>query len=701
MPDAAILDEIRERLRLAQEYDSENRNRALEDFKFSALGEQWPPELQTQRDMENRPCLTINWTDSLVRQVTNSMRQQRPRMKVHPINDGADQKIAEVIQGLMRHIEVNSSADTAYDTAADHAVRAGGGYWRIVTKYEREDSFNQDIYLKTVNNPFSVYVPPTETPDGSDWDWAIITDKMTRVHFQAEYPGADAASFRPGGYGDSGDWVQKDEIRLAEYYKLDRVDDKLLMMSDGSIRWRKIMGDEGIRVFNAAGIHVVADRDSYRKQLKWYKVGGSEELDSRTTNARFVPLIPVWGYRFVVDGKYHTQGMVRNLRDPAISYNYFRTNEVEIVALQPKAPYVGFEGQFEGHEDTWRDANRKPFPYLETKPVYDQNGQLLPPPTRGAPPQVSPGILQASQSAAQDMRNVSGIYSAGLGEDGNERSGKALTERQRQNEVSNYHFYDNWTRAMCHSGRVILDLIPVIYDVQRVVRILGEDGKPKSVTLNQKQPQNTAAGAIMRVLNDVTVGNYDVVMDVGPGYDTKREEAAEQMTDLMRVIPQAAQVGADILVRNLDWPGAEQLADRLEASNPLAQIDKSLPDDVPGPAKALIAHLQQQVQQMQHQLQMAGIDKHFGLTKQKMIEDTKRLDTMVRSHTELEREQIEDDTWRHDIAVKADTAIGVEHIRAAVQLIGEHLGINHKIAELFSAERQSERQAQAANGAGQ
>src|SRR6266850_68276 len=699
MPDAAILEEIRERLRLAQEYDSENRNRALEDFKFSALGEQWPPELQTQRDIENRPCLTINWTDSLVRQVTNSMRQQRPRIKIHPINNGADQKIAEVIQGLTRHIEVNSRADTAYDTAADHQVRIGFGYWRIVTKYVREDSFDQDIHLQTVNNPFSVYVPPTETPDGSDWDWGTITDKMTRAHFEAHYPGADTASFRPGALGDSGDWVQKDEIRLAEYYKLDRIDDKLLMMSDGSIRWRKIMGDEGIRVFNAAGIHVVADRDSYRKQLKWYKVGGSDVLDSRTTDARFVPLIPVWGYRFVVDGKYHTQGMVRNLRDPAISYNYFRTNEVEIVALQPKAPYMGAEGQFEGHEDEYRDANRKPFPYLESKVVYDQNGQRLEKPDRAPPPQVSPGILQASQSAAQDMRNVSGIYSAGLGEDGNERSGKALTERQRQNEVSNYHFYDNWTRAMCHSGRVILDLIPIIYDVQRVVRIIGEDGKPKSATINQKQMDPTG-GAIMRVLNDVTVGTYDVVMDVGPGYDTKREEAAEQMVDLMRVIPQAAQVGSDILVRNLDWPGAEQLADRLEASNPLAQIDKSLPDDVPGPAKALIAHLQQQVQQLTQKLQMLGMDQHFGLTKQKMIEDTKRRDTDIRAHAEIAREADENATWRYDIDVKRDTTLTVEHIRAAVQLIGEHLGINHKIAELFSAERQSERQAQASNGAG-
>lgn len=687
MPDRDILDEIRENLRLAEEYDSQNRNSALEDFKFSAIGEQWPPELQTQRDLENRPCLTINWTDSLVRQVTNAMRQQRPRIKVHPINDGADQKIAEVIQGLTRHIEVNSRADTAYDTAADHQVRMGVGYWRIVTKYVREDSFDQDIHIQCINNPFSVYVPPTETPDGSDWDWAIITDKMTRAHFKAHYPDADTASFRPGGYGDSGDWVQKDEIRLAEYYKLDRIDDQLLMFSDGSIRWKKVIGDDGREALTAAGIHVIAERDSYRKQLKWWKVGGSEILDERTTRARFVPLIPCWGYRFVVEGKYYTQGMVRNLRDPAISYNYFRTNEVEIVALQPKAPYMGAEGQFEGHEDSFRDANRKPFPYLEYKVVYDQNGQPLPPPTRAQPPQVSPGILQASMSAAQDMRNVSGIYSAGLGEDGNERSGKALSERQRQNEVSNYHFYDNWTRAICHSGRVILDLIPIIFDVQRVVRILGEDGKPQSVTLNEKEIDPTT-GAVLKVLNDVTVGNYDVVMDVGPGYDTKREEAAEQMVDLLRVIPQAGQVGGDILVRNLDWPGAEQLADRLAAGNPLAQADKMLPEDIPDQAKAVIMHLTQQVQQLQQQNQMLTVDKHFGLSKQAMIEsheDRRHLATL--------------DTKRRDTDVRADTSMYDTEMRAAVELIGKHLGINHEIAKLFSTERMAEQKAQQTNGA--
>jgi hypothetical protein len=287
-----------------------------------------------------------------------------------------------------------------------------------------------------------------------------------------------------------------------------------------------------------------------------------------------------------------------------------------------------------------------------------------------------------NQSASSDMRMVSGIFDAQMGNQGDERSGKAISERQRQSEVSNYAFYDNQTRSIRHTGRVLLDLIPIYYDTQRAVRILGIDGKPNTVTINEKVRDE--AGAIVKVLNDVTVGTYDVVMDVGPGYDTKREEAAEQMMDLLRVVPQAAQVGADILVRNLDWPGAEQLADRLAAANPLAKMDEQIGDDVPDQAKALIMQLQAQVQQMQQALQSAEMDKKYRLSaiqeqeKGETIRESMRQHAEdgrahLKTHAELERERIEDQGWTREVAEREAGANYRERLKAAVKLLSDHL----------------------------
>jgi hypothetical protein len=644
--------------------------------------------------------MVINWTDSLVRQVTNNMRQQRPRIKVHPVNSGADEKMADVLQGLTRHIEVNSFADAAYDTAGDHAVRIGFGYWRVVPKYLREDSFDQDLHIERVRNPFSVYFDHNaHAPDGSDAEWAAITDSMSKSHFEAHFPDYEPISLQLAtGVGDQADkWVQNDSVRLAEFYKIQREKDKLLALSDGRVIWRSDFGPERQEVYASAGIHVVGDRDSYRKALHWFKLGGDGILDRRVSKARYIPIVPVYGYEMDIGGELIRKGMVRDLRDPQMSYNWFRTNSTEVVAGQPRNPWLLAAGQDEGFEDEWAAANRRNLPYLKYKPVNDDQGQLLPPPTRLPPPQLSAGYVEMTQEAAGDMRLVAGIFDATMGNQGDERSGRAIAERQRQSEVSNYAFYDNLTRSIRHTGRILLDLIPIYYDTQRVVRIVGVDGKPNMVTLNEKQRDEM--GGIARVLNDTSIGIYDVVMDTGPGYDTKREEAAEQMTELLRVVPQAAQLGADILVRNLDWPGAEQLADRLAAANPLSQLDEQMGDDIPDQAKALIMQLRSQVQEMQQQLVALGMDKKYRLSAIAMQQHGEDGRERLRTQAEIEREQIEDSTWRHDIAmrergktdaaaIQAESAKQVATIKAAVDLIGHHLGAKIDWAKLEQAERQ-------------
>ena len=185
------IDDAKKFLKLVNDAESTNRAEALSDVKFAA-GDQWPVEIQNSRNLEARPCLTINKIDSYVRQVTNQQRQQRPRIKVHPVNNEGDMKIAQVIEGITRHIEVNSCADTAYDTAFDSAVRMGWGYIRIVTDYTREDSFDQEIFINQIENPFSVYFDPNSTqPDGSDAEKCLITSVIPKDTFKKMYPGSD------------------------------------------------------------------------------------------------------------------------------------------------------------------------------------------------------------------------------------------------------------------------------------------------------------------------------------------------------------------------------------------------------------------------------------------------------------------------------------------------------------------------------
>jgi len=578
-------------LRLVGEADSQNRAEALGDLKFAA-GDQWPVEIQNSRNLESRPCLTINKIDAYVRQVTNQQRQQRPRIKVHPVNNEGDLKIAQVIEGITRHIEVNSNADTAYDTAFEYAVKMGWGYWRVTTNYISEDSFDQEIYIEPVDDPFSVYFDPNSvSPDGSDAERCLITSVMSKSAFRQAYPGADdGANFSARATGDSdAEWVTKEDIRLAEYWHIERVKSTLVLLSDGT----RVYEDElpSAEMLDASGITIMDKRPSYRKKVKWCKLTAMEVLEEREWPGKYIPIIPCYGAQVVVEGKRKKYGLVRFAKDPQRMFNFWRTALTESIALAPKPKWLIAEGQDEGHESEWALANLKSTPVLRYK-QKDIEGVPAPVPTRIQPEPPPDGIMVASSAIADDLKTVLGIFDPSQALPGN-LSGKALQGQQQQVDLSNFHFYDNMTRSIKQTGKIILDLIPKIYDTQRVLRIIGVDGKPDMVTINQVE-------ATGEVLNDVTVGLYDVVMDTGPGYNSKRQQAVDTMMPLMAE-PTVFQAAGDLLFRNMDFPGADIIADRLAAMNPLSQIDEK--SDVPP-----------QIQMKMLQMQKAMADQ-----EQKMI----------------------------------------------------------------------------------
>jgi hypothetical protein len=651
-------------LKLVGEADSNNRQEGLQDLKFAA-GDQWPVEIQNSRNIESRPCLTINKLDPYIRQVTNQQRQQRPRIKVHPVNNEADVKIAQVIEGITRHIEIQSNADTAYDTAFDYAVRMGWGYWRVVTDYVREDSFEQEIFIEPIDNPFSVYFDPNSVaPDGSDAEKVLVTTVVSKEKFREMYPDADdGIGFLPRATGDdTAEWVMKEDIRIAEYFYIDRKKEDLVMLSDGTKAFESELPSK--KVLEAAGVTEVRRKPTWRKKVKWCKLTAMQILEEKEWPGRYIPIVPCYGAQVIIEGKRKKYGLVRFAKDPQRMYNFWRTSMTESIALAPKAKWVMAEGQDEGHENEWALANIKSMPVLRYK-QRDINGEPAAPPQRLQPEPPPVGIMQAAVEVSNDLQTVMGIFDPSQQIPGNV-SGKALNGQQQQVDLSNFHFYDNMTRSMKHTGKIILDLIPKIYDTQRVLRIIGADGKPDLTTVNEMQ-------ATGEVLNNVTVGEYDVVMETGPGYNSKRQQAVEAMMPLMAK-EEIFQVAGDLMFRNMDFPGAEVIADRLAAMNPLSQIDEK--SDIPPQLQMQMVQMQQTIQQQQQQMDAMGLDIKYRQSVQQTREDGETRRELMRQIAKAHNTETMAEVKVNDQNTRAITSQNKTEIEAVVKLLLNQMSPN-------------------------
>ena len=665
--------------RLVNDADSTNRAEALMDVKFAA-GDQWPVEIQNSRNLESRPCLTINKIDAYIRQVTNQQRMQRPRIKVHPVNNLADYKIAQVIEGITRHIEVNSNADTAYDTAFDYAVRMGWGYWRVNTRYVSENSFDQEIYIDTIDNPFTVYFDPNSIlPDGSDAERCLITTVMDKKIFRENYPGADdGANFQQRSTGDdTASWITKEDIRVAEYFWIERERAKLYLLSDGTSGFAD--SENFFARVEASGLTVVDERDSFRKAVKWIKCTAMEVLEEKTWAGKYIPVVPCYGAQVIIDDKRKKYGLVRFAKDPQRMYNFWRTSMTESVALAPKAKWLLAEGQDEGHENEWAMANIKSTPVLRYK-QKDIEGQPAPAPTRLQPEPPPTGIMEAAGAISADLQMVLGVLDPNQLPSGN-ISGKALAGQQNQVDLSNFHFYDNMTRSIRQTGKIILDLIPKIYDTERVMRIIGSDGQPDMTTINQ-------ANEIGEVLNDVTVGEYDVVMDTGPGFQTKRQQAVESMMPLLTGNAELFNIAGDLVFRNMDFPGADVIADRLAAMNPLANIDEK--SDIPPEVQMRLAQSQQMIEQLQQQLQAAGLEinnrMQVAQIKEQGATQRKLMDVTARAHNTETMAEVR----VNDQNTRSITSQNKTEIEALVKMLIARMSPNQLLAEIdrLNAEQQ-------------
>lgn len=588
MADSDLLKEAKEAFAEADDASNHNRETALDDIRFARLGEQWPENILKQRSKEGRPSLVINKLPAFIRQVVNDARQNKPSIKVHPVDSGADPDTAEVINGLIRNIEYVSSADVAYDTGVECAVTCGFGYWRVGIDYAYDDTFDMDLLIKRVINPFSVYGDPySNEADSSDWNTSFVVDRLTKKQFEAQWGDKAKVDWDDLAWSDvSEPWRGEDGVMVAEWWKREEVDREIHLFQD--IRDGKLHIYSKDQIENDEDFLAVKDFLQHRqsRMTKGYKVTqhfmtGAEILESRPWPGKYIPIIPVYGEEIDVKGKRYFRSLIHNAKDPQRNFNYWRSAATELVALAPRIPFIGPKGAFDD-DPRWQTANTQSHSYLEyTGPTPPQRQPLDVGPAAGA--------LQEALNASDDMKAIVGLYDASLGARSNETSGRAILARQREGDVSTFHFTDNLARAIRHTGRVLIDLIPHVYTAERIIRIIGEDGKQESRQINAPypvtdpktgqpvqqpvlgpdgQPQMDDAGnplmqPIMQI-HDLTAGKYDLTVSTGPSYTTQREEAAAQMTEMIRAFPAAAPVVGPELAKNLDWPGADKIAEKLE-----------------------------------------------------------------------------------------------------------------------------------------
>jgi len=638
-----ILATARARLDMAVSALAESREDEIDDLRFYAGSPdnhwQWPADVLATRGavqgqtINARPCLTINKLPQHVRQVTNDQRQNRPGAKVIPVDDNADVEVADIFNGMIRHIEYISDADVAYDTACENQVSYGEGYLRLLTEYCDDNTFDQDIKIGRVRNSFSVYMDPTiQDPTGADAKYCFVTEDLTKAEFERMYPDASPiTTLQSLGVGDQSisNWLNEDTIRIADYYYIDFDPATLNLYPGNATAFEGTPEDKQLRAIYGKP---KKSRQSDRQKVKYCKINGYEILEEREWAGKYIPVIRIVGNEFEVDGRLYVSGLVRNAKDAQRMYNYWVSQEAEMLALAPKAPFIGYGGQFEGYETNWKTANTQNWPYLEVNPdVTDGQGGMLPLPQRAQPPMASSGLLQAKAGASEDIKSTTGQYNASLGMGSNERSGKAILARQREGDVGTYHYGDNLARGVRHVARQLVDLIPKIYDTQRIARIIGEDGETKMIKINpeQEQPVNKIMderGIVVEKIYNPGVGKYDVVAITGPGYATKRQEALEAMAQLLQGNPQLWAVAGDLFVKNMDWPGAQEMSKRFAKT-----IDpKFMSDDDDNPA---LQAAQQQMQAMGQEMeQMHQMIQNVGKSIEAQDMERKDFEAQVKAY---------------------------------------------------------------------
>ena len=619
-PDEKVMAEAKARFTRCEDWEALARVNYQKDMKFgngdSYNQYQWDASNVTNRELERKPCLTINKTQVHCNQIVNDARQNKVGIEVRPTGGAATVDASEVIEGMVRHVEYISKAQAAYDTATYNQVYGGWGYVRVLVDYVDENSFDQDIKIQRIPNPLTIYLDPDiQQYDGSDAKFGFVFKDTPRSEVAAKYPEIEEFAAPPFGNDDS--WNTKAHVRECEYFRVGEKTDELILLPDELCQ--QIGAPSGTTIRKSElpkELKALIPKDARRRkvsepEVEWFLIIGDQIVDRKPWPGKYIPISRCIGQETIIDGVMDRKGHVRCLLDPQKMYNYQASGSVEFVALQTKTPWLTPVRAIEGYEEYWRTANTENHSYLPYNDM-DEDGRPIQQPHRVEPPAAAQGHLNGMQAAESQMMLASGQYQAVMGAPSNETSGKAINARQRQGDNATYHFIDHLAQCVAHVGRIVLDLIPKVYDTPRVIKILGADQQQMSVQIDPSAPQAHAKndGSNPLLPKDITavfnpaIGQYDVMADVGPSYETSRQEAFNAFSQIMSSNPEAFDKLGDLYFGSADFPGAEAAAERMKKNLP-----PNLQDDGPNPeVQQLKQHMEQGAQQA-----LAHID---GLQKQ-------------------------------------------------------------------------------------
>ena len=540
------------------------RESAADDMRFCFESDgQWEDYALLHRD--GRPCLTYNLVEPAVDQVVGDQRQMRPAIRVRPTENG-DKGLSNTVSGLIRNIEAISNAPSVYDQQFKYSVSGGMGAWRVVPQYADNHSFDQELIIKTIPNPLGqVWMDPNAYEDcNADAMYGFVTEWMSKQEFKRRWPDKNPESWETTDQ-DNSQWLRGDEVNVAEYYRRIYMKRELVAFSDGTVKWRdevdKLPTAVMVDVETGEPIEEVRSRmvDTYK--VEWRKMSCYDTLEGPIEyDWQYIPLVVFYGKYFNIDGDVSYKGLVRNAKDPQRSYNYNRSSALEVAAMQPKSPWLVTDKMIEGYEQEWDDSHEKNYPYLRYKfdPQASGAGGV---PQRADQQTMPSAMIAQAQQDASDIRATTGKHESSLGMPGQETSGVAINSRRGVGDTATYEYIDNFTKAIQHTGRILLDQIPTVYDTERQIRILGEDGVEEFVTLNH--PVTNDLGETAYVENDLNKMKYDVRVETGPSYSTMREEMRTQLGELMPQMPVLQQNALDLFFKNSDFPGAEEIHQRI------------------------------------------------------------------------------------------------------------------------------------------
>lgn len=701
-----IIEESGKRFKLCEDAEHELRELSLDDLKFRA-GDQWIESIKARRIAKKKPWLTLNYLPTREKQILNEYRQNRSAIKVNPVDGKADPDTADVLGGIIRHIEYDSSADDIWDTALASSTRGGFSFVGLMTEFESPYSFQQVIKIRGFRNPFQVYLDCTaQKPDRSDAKFGHIFETYTKEEYQFEFPDSDLASLDSWGRTGNHDpeWLSKDSVRIAEYFYFDYEDDKIYLVRNRAGEQRTMRGTEFEKLSPKAKkvLKVLDERDTKIPSVKWCKHNPLELLNATKWLGKWIPIIPILGDELDVDGKLILEGMIRHAKDPMRMQNYMSSAMVEAIALAPTAPYVAVAGSTEQHPE-WKDANNENYSVLIYDPININGNPSERPQRQSVEPSIQ-AITQARAQFADDFRQITGIHEAQLGAPSNEKSGTAINARKSQGELSNFHWIDNCTRARKFLGKQMLDLIPKVYSTAQEIRIVGDDGAQKVVKVNQEFA--LADGSKKKYMLDL--GRYDLTINNQPSYATRRQAAVDSMLDLTRSYPQIAQIAGDIIVGAMDFPDHEKLAARLKKALPPGMADD--PTDTDPKNQLMQEQAKNQQLQQQQQLLTQALQHEIQLRETKQVEMSSKADIEKAKIDANERIEILKLTVQRDIAeittkaqdarerMKLDAALD-QSLHVAAHEVATTAGDRQHAKELAAQQAQAAQQQQAQGAA--